>query len=461
MFSCLRQSKGFYRRLIYLSLPVIAQNLITTSLGFMDTFMVGLLGSEQMAAVTVANVPIFIIQLVVFGLQSGSSILISQYWGKGDRASINRVLGIGFFVAGGVSMLFALVMFFFPTFVLLLITDNALLVKLAVPYIRIVGFSYVFNALSSIYVGMQRSIENPKFGMTVFAVSTVCNTLGNYILIFGKLGFPALGIRGAAIATLSSRIIEFVITFAYALRCRTVPPQINHILRPGKAIFRSFIRYSTPVLLNETLWGLGNSLYTVIMGHMTISEEVIAAYTVAGGIDKLVTASFFGVAAASAVIVGKEIGGGAVREEVFSIGKALTIVSIGLGILVGLTETGIYLAVLRPYVLPLFKLSTTSAAICTLFIYAYSSAAPLHSFTVTVVVGVLRGGGDVRSAMLIDLLPLWIGTLPLLLLTALVLKVPTVFVCFVMAWEPLLKLPFGVWRLLSGKWIHNVTVSAQ
>lgn len=460
MLSCLYQPKGFYRRLIYLSLPVIAQNLITTSLGFMDTFMVGLLGSDQMAAVTVANVPIFIIQLIVFGLQSGSSILISQYWGKGDRAAINRVLGIGFFVAGGVSMLFALVMFFFPTSVLCLITDNALLVELAAPYICIVGFSYVFNALSSIYVGMQRSIENPKFGMIVFAVSTVCNTLGNYILIFGKLGFPMLGIRGAAIATLSSRIIEFAITFTYAMRCRTVPLQLSCILRPGADIARSFVRYSTPVLLNETLWGLGNSLYTVIMGHMTISGEIIAAYTVAGGIDKLVTASLFGVAAASAVIVGKEIGMGAPREDVFPIGKALAIVSIGLGILVGLTEVGLYLAILRPCVLPLFNLSAASERICTLFIYAYSSAAPLHSFTVTVIVGVLRGGGDVRSAMLIDLLPLWIGTLPLLLLTALVLKVPTALVCFVMAWEPLLKVPFGVWRLLGGKWIHDVTVKA-
>lgn len=173
MLSCLKQPKGFYKRLLYLSLPVIAQNLITTSLGFMDTFMVGLLGSDQMSAVTVANVPIFIIQLVVFGLQSGSSILISQYWGKGDRESVNRVIGIGFYVAGGISTLFALILFFFPAGVLGLITDNLHLIALAEPYIRIVGFSYIFNALSSIYVGMQRSIENPKFGMIVFAVSTV------------------------------------------------------------------------------------------------------------------------------------------------------------------------------------------------------------------------------------------------------------------------------------------------
>ncbi|MBQ2178456.1 MAG: MATE family efflux transporter, partial [Oscillospiraceae bacterium] len=168
---------------------MVLQNLITTSLGFIDTFMVGLLGSEEMSALTVANVPMFILQLVVFGLQSGSSVLISQYWGKGDRKSINRVLGIGIFVAGGISALAALVMCTAPQWVLYLITDNPRLVVLAMPYLRIVGVSYVFNALASIYIGMQRSTENPRFGMLVFASSTVFNTLGNYILIFGKLGF--------------------------------------------------------------------------------------------------------------------------------------------------------------------------------------------------------------------------------------------------------------------------------
>ena len=171
MFSYLHQPKGFYKHLFLLALPVIVQNLITTSLGFLDTFMVGLLGSDQMSAVTVANVPVFIIQLVVFGLQSGSSVLISQYWGRGDRESINRVMGIGFMIAGGVSVLFAAILCAFPAQVLYLITDNLTLVELAEPYLRIVGFSYIFNSLSSIYIGMQRSIENPRFGMIVFAIS--------------------------------------------------------------------------------------------------------------------------------------------------------------------------------------------------------------------------------------------------------------------------------------------------
>ena len=179
MFSYLQQPKGFYKRLFLLALPVIVQNLITTSLGFLDTFMVGLLGSEQMSAVTVANVPVFIIQLVVFGLQSGSSVLISQYWGRGDRESINRVMGIGFMIAGGVSVLFAAILCAFPAQVLYLITDNLTLVELAEPYLRIVGFSYIFNSLSSIYIGMQRSTENPAMGMIVFGISMLAGCTPN------------------------------------------------------------------------------------------------------------------------------------------------------------------------------------------------------------------------------------------------------------------------------------------
>ena len=289
MFSYLHQPKGFYKHLFLLALPVIVQNLITTSLGFLDTFMVGLLGSDQMSAVTVANVPVFIIQLVVFGLQSGSSVLISQYWGRGDRESINRVIGIGFMIAGGVSVLFAAILCAFPAQVLYLITDNLTLVELAEPYLRIVGFSYIFNSLSSIYIGMQRSIENPRFGMIVFAISMLCNTLGNYVLIFGKLGLPALGITGAAVATLLSRVVEFVVAFSYAFRCRTMPLMKHAILRPGMDMLRKFLRYSAPVLINETLWGTGFSMITVIMGHMANSSDLIAAYTLAGNIEQLMT----------------------------------------------------------------------------------------------------------------------------------------------------------------------------
>ena len=456
MFSYLRQPVGFYRRLFLLALPIIVQNLITTSLGFLDTFMVGLLGSEQMSAVTVANVPIFIIQLIVFGLQSGSSVLISQYWGRGDRESINRVIGIGLCIAGSVSTLFALIMAFFPADVLLLVTDNLRLVAIGTPYIRIVGFSYILNSLSSIYIGMQRSIENPRFGMLVFGASMLCNTVGNYVLIFGKLGFPALGVTGAAAATLLSRVVEFALAFGYALRCRAVPLQWSALLRPGREMLRRFIHYSAPVLANETLWGVGYSLITVIMGHMAASGDLIAAYTVAGSIDKLSTAGIYGIANVAAVIVGKEIGTGNLKG-VYNIGRALCFTAFVFGLALGVVEYKMFVTLMRPFVMPLFSLSAVAEQLCSVMLICYACAIPLHSFSTTMVVGVLRGGGDVNASLFIDNFPLWCGTLPIMCLLGLVLKVPNEVFCLCLMIEYLIKSPIGLWRLRSGKWIHDIT----
>ncbi len=458
MLSFMHQSKSFYRHLFVLALPVIVQNLITTSLGFLDTFMVGLLGSVQMSAVTVANVPVFIVQLIVFGLQSGSSVLFSQFWGKGDRESINRTMGLGFMLAGGITICFALVMFFFPTQVLRFITDNAQLIELGRPYIRIVGFSYVFNSISSVYIGMQRSIENSKFGMLVFGASMLCNTIGNYILIFGKFGAPALGITGAALATLISRILEFIICIVYALRCRTVPLMWSALARPGREMLGRFVKYSAPVLANETLWGTGASMFTVIMGHMEGSADIIAAYTVAGNIDKMATAGIFGMAAATAVIIGKEIGVGTSRKDVYSMGQALCATAVLAGTVLGVIELILFITVLRPYALPLFGLSAVSAEICTRMVYCYIASMPVHGFASTMIVGVLRGGGDVRASLYIDILPLWLFAIPLAALLGLVLKVPLEIFCLYLLAENLSKTPLGLWRLRSGKWIHDVTV---
>ena len=456
MFSYLHQPKGFYKRLFLLALPVIVQNFITTSLGFLDTFMVGLLGSDQMSAVTVANVPIFIVQLVVFGLQSGSSVLISQYWGRGDRESINRVMGIGFFIAGGVSVLFAIILCAFPAQVLYLITDNLTLVTLAEPYLRIVGFSYIFNSISSIYIGMQRSIENPRFGMIVFATSMLCNTIGNYVLIFGKLGLPTLGITGAAVATLLSRVVEFVIVSFYSFRCRTMPLMPHAIFHPGMDMLHRFLRYSAPVLINETLWGTGFSLITVIMGHMVESSDLIAAYTLAGNIDRLVTSGLFGVAAATAVIIGKEIGLGNLKG-VYNIGKALCFTALAFGVLLGLLEYAMFATLMRPFVMPLFSLSAVAEHLCSVMLLCYACSIPLHSFSTTMAVGVLRGGGDVNASLVIDNVPLWFGTLPLMCLLGLVLKVPNEVFCLCLMIEYILKTPLGLIRLRSGKWIHDIT----
>ncbi len=185
-FRHLHREPGFYKRLFLLALPLILQNLITTSLGFVDTFMVGMLGQNELSAVTAANTPIYLLQIIILGLLSGLSVLASQYWGKGDTDSINRCMGVSLYAGLIIAVSVAAVLFFFPLHVMALVTNNDLLIELGAPYLRIVGLSYIFNTISSVYIGMQRSTENPAMGMIVFGISMLTNTGLNYILIFAS-----------------------------------------------------------------------------------------------------------------------------------------------------------------------------------------------------------------------------------------------------------------------------------
>lgn len=457
MLSHLRREPGFYKRVWSLSLPLILQNLITTSLGFVDTFMVGLLGQTELSAVTAANSPVFLLQVIVFGLISGLTILVSQYWGKGDTDSINRCMGVamyaGLLLAGTVS----LVMFFFPEPVMRLVTNNETLVTLGAPYLQIVGIGYIFNALSSVYVGAQRSTENPVMGMVVFAASMLLNTFLNYCLIFGHLGAPSLGVTGAAVATFLSRVAEFLLTLIYALTNKRIPLKFNLLLRPGKAVLKNFVRYATPVLFNETFWGLGTTMMTVIMGHMLISEEMLAAYAIMGNIDKFATVACFGLAGAAAVIVGKYIGEGKPQDEVYSVSWCLLLVSVAVGLAVSLAMAVLLPTAFIPYLYPLFHLEGLSLEIAITMCVVYLFFVPLKAFDITNITGVLRAGGDSRMAAIMDVGPLWAVAVPFTALCGLVFDAPIFLICIALYSESICKVPWGIQRICSRKWINDVT----
>lgn len=458
MFKHLRREPGFYRWLLTLSAPIILQNLITTSLGFVDTFMVGLLGNAEMAAVNAANTPIFIIQIAMFGFQSGMTVLVSQYWGKRDMDSINRVMGAALWVITLFTTALAALLFFFPSQVMEFITPNPLLIDLGEEYIRIVGLSYIFNGISSVYMGVRRCIENPQFGMRVMAVSMLLNTVLNYVLIFGKLGATPLGVTGAAVATLTSRIVEFFIVLFCALRSRRMPLRPALLFRPGRDTWRAFARYSAPVVCNETLWSTGTSMMTVILGHMANSQDMLAAHALVGYIDRFATVVCFGISAATAVIVGKEIGLGRSRSHVYSVSCALLFSSVLMGVLSGVAVLILLPTVFSPFLFPLFELSegATYAAVCLIWVLA--CLLPLRAFDVSNITGVLRAGGDVRVGALIDILPLWLVAVPVTALVALVLKLDVLWVCLAMHCEPFVKTPIGILRFRSQKWINDVTI---
>lgn len=292
--------------------------------------------------------------------------------------------------------------------------------------------------------------------MYVLTVSMCANTFLNWVFIFGNLGAPRLEVAGAAVATLMARMLEFAIILVYALRCRYFRLNFSLLLRPGVEILRKFVRYSSPVMLNETMWGLGTAMYTTIMGHMEDSQSILAAYTLAGNIEKVFIVAVTGLSASACILIGREIGAGR-SDRVYSMGLALNTMAFLTGLAVGvvmITATHLFL---RPYFFPLFHLSDHSSQIAVMMITVVSVIMPLRSFNSANIVGVLRGGGDVRAATLIDLLPLWLVSIPLAALMGLGLQWGIFWVYMALVAEQIAKFIGGVWRLRSRQWINDLT----
>ena len=453
----LRREPGFYKWLWKLSLPIILQNLITFSLGLIDTFMVSQLGNTEMAAVTAANVPVFILLSIVFGVQSGLGILVSQYWGKGDLKNINRAIGVATFIGTGMILVLAVLFFLFPVAIMDLLSNEHELSVLGAPYLRIIGFSYVFNMVSSIYASAQRSVENGAFGMKLFGFSTILNTILNYILIFGHFGFPALGVAGAALATLMARMSEFFICVVCAFRSKNIPLDLGAFLRPGLDMARRFIKYASPVIINEVIWGMGTSMLTVILGYTHNSVEMLAANAVIGNLNRLFLVVCMGLGAASAVIVGKAIGEGQNHEKVLSLSQSLLWFGVFVGGGIALVALILVPTLFIPVIFPMFKLFEESASIATAMAVIGFAAIPIHAYAITAITGVLRSGGDVVWSTVLDVCPQWLACIPITALVALVLHAGPWPIAIAMQVEGMIKVPLCIGRIGSGKWIHDVT----
>ena len=330
----MKREPGFYRNILALATPIVLQNLVTSALAMADTFMVGLLGEVPMAGLTLANIPFYALQMFFFGVQSGSAVLISQYWGKGDRKAINRILGLSWLVVGVVSTLFCAILLADPARFMGMFGNDPAAVDVAARYGRIVCASYILNGITLVYLGAHRSMENPKLGMYMLSASMLTNTVLNWVLIFGKLGAPRMGVEGAAVATLISRCVELAIMLGHICRSGHFRVDLACVMRPGRETARKLLQYATPVILNETLWGIGTGLYPTIMGHMENSTEILAAFTVAGNIEKLALVALIGLANTAAIVVGREIGAGR-RKTVYEVGLALNVLSVATGLVVG------------------------------------------------------------------------------------------------------------------------------
>ena len=456
MKSMFSQPKGFYKSVIALMVPMILQNIIAQTVTLADTFMVGVLGEQYLAAVAIAVTPLFFLLIFTFGVQSGVSVLAAQYWGKGNPSVINRVLGVGIYIAVFVSLLGALSLYFFTAQILGFFTNEPILVELGVPYMRIAGFAQVFNAISMVYIAMQRSMENPRIGVIVLSISSVVSIFLNWVLIFGNLGMPALGIQGAAISTVSARFLEVVIVSIHAFTNSRLKVKLKSVFWPGMVIAKDFFKYSLPMIVNEMLWGFGFMLVLVILGHMAGAQTILAAFTIAGNIERFFSVAIFAAGSATAVIIGTEIGAGR-KESVIEVAKILTALSLMFGILTSLLIFIARLTVLEQFAYPLFNLSDEAISAASTMIWILIFAQPVRAMIFSIGIGVLRGGGDGKAFMYIDVGSLYFVRLPIMALSGLVFGfgIGVVYSAFLI--DNIVNFALCAYRMKSGKWINDVT----
>ncbi len=445
------KDKKFLKAMLAIAIPIALQNLITSSLNMIDTLMISSLGDASIAGVGLANQVFFLYMLMVFGINSGSSIFISQFWGKKDNDNIKKILGLAIFLGSLVGVVFTLIAFFFPEKLMRIFTKDLEVISLGKDYLKIVSFSYIITAIGFSFSVASRSIGQARMPMVVSGISFLTNTLFNYLLIFGKFGFPRLGVKGAAYGTLIARIVELIfILYGIYSNGGVLAGSIEELTSWNKEFVFKYLKTTYPVIINETIWALGNVMYSI--AYARIGKEATAAVQVAITVQNIFMVISRGLANSCTVMVGNKIG--AEEEETAIIyAKRFLVLATIIGIVLGAT-----LFISSSPVLNLFKNLTPEV---------YDTANKLlkiiglvffiKMFNGTMIVGVLRGGGDTKFSMLLEMASIWLVGVPLAFLGALVFKLPVHIVLALVTLEEVVKAIISIPRLVSKKWVRNVT----
>ena len=299
--------RKFYKTVLALVVPMALQNLINVGVTAADVIMLGAVGEKALSGASLAGQIQYIMTLFLFGLTSGATVLTAQYWGKGDRDAIEKILGMAVKAAVCVTALFTVSALAVPELLMQVFTNDPVVVSEGVKYLRIVAFTYIMMGVTQAYLYIMRSVERVVVATVVYLLSLICNIIMNAIFIFGLLGLPKMGVAGAALGTLCARILEVVLVAIYArLFNREIRLRFKYVLHTDKILFSDFMRYALPVVVNEVLWGLGTAANTAILGHM--GSAAVAANSVAQVARQLATVVSFGLSSAAAIYLGKTIG---------------------------------------------------------------------------------------------------------------------------------------------------------
>lgn len=441
--------KNFYKVMMAIAVPIAMQNLVSSALNMVDTVMIGALGENSISAVGLANQVFFLLMLFLFGINSGGSIYVAQYWGKQDKSSIHKTLGFSIIGGALISLPFFIGAVFFPGYLLRVFTEDRAVIELGAAYLRITGWSFLVMGVSFAYAISSRSVGAARLPMVASSISLVLNTVLNYLLIFGVWGFPQLGVAGAAIATVISRIVELiVIVFGVYYGDNPLKSSMKELIDLDVGFVVPIFKTALPVVLNEGFWAIGMTLYAI--AYARSSTEAYAAIQIASTVERLFFIFSFGLASAAAVMIGNSLGANEIEEA-----KRYSARFVKLGIAVGVV-VGIVMALVAIPSTMMFRVSPEirNAATAVLMVNALTSVVKMMSMVQ--IVGIFRGGGDTRYSFLLEIGCVFLIGVPMAFIGALVFKLPIYVVVLLVSVEELVKTVIGARRVKSGIWAKNL-----
>ena len=455
------RDKSFLRKTFAITIPIVLQNLLNNLVNLVDTLMIGRLGDTSIAAVGLANKLFFVFALLMFGVSSGSSVLSAQYFGKRELMNIKRVLRISLYIGVGGSLLFAIPGLFAPDFVMSIFTPLEGTISEGAKYLVIIVFSYPLTAITMIYTSVLRSMNYVKLPVLITSIAILVNVFLNYGLIFGNMGFPELGVAGAALATLIARVVEcgLLLIIVYSHKAGDgklgdfVHLKYDKLKEKGqafinKAFLKRFLNTAAPVIANEFMWGLGVTMYSLVYGRM--GNAATAAITITNTVEQVALVFFFGICHAAAVLLGNELGSDELEKAEEHAKNYMAVMFI-------LSLVGaIIVFLIRNPVANMFDVSEEVLRYVKLCITVFEIYMPIRMLNALLIVAILRSGGDTKATLFMDITSVWLIGIPMAVLGGLILQLPIYIVYAMILIEELYKLILSYIRYKKKIWLRNI-----
>lgn len=443
------KEKSFLKPVLILAIPIIFQNLITSSLNLVDNLMIGSLGENQIAAVGLANQFYFLFILAMNGINGGASIFMSQFYGKKDIKNIKKFLGIDLTVGFITSLTFAILAIIFPQFIMSIFTKDLNVITLGSNYLRVVSISYILTNLTLSFSTALRSTNQTKIPMYGSIIGLICNGFLNWVFIFGNLGSPSLGVVGAALATTLARTFEmlFIILSVYLtknkIRCTFKEITFN------KSLLKKYSITASPVIFNDIMWSLGITCYTIAYGKIGVSA--VATIQIANTVNNLFNIFGIGMASATSILIGNKIGA-KTNDEAVVYAKKIGLYTPILGLIIG-----IILFIFSPMIISLFNINAETYNNTLWILRIMALLTPLRFFNIVMIIGVLRGGGDVNYAIFSELIAVWAYAVPIAFISTIFFNLSVIVVYILVCGEEVVKFFFEIPRFNSNKWVKDIT----